>query len=614
MSEIQRKQESILVLDLGACNTKAVLLDLVEEQYRPVATAQVPSTALEPWRNLSFGAVEAVSRLEEICGRVLLCDKEPSEEEQHRSAARQLITPEDEGGSGVGRLLVVSSAGGPLRVLLAGGAHDISLASARRAIRSTYACVQGVVALEQSPGAGWQGAGAQVDTVLKSDADLILLVGGTDGSASGPMIEMAREVLRVALYLMGEDAPRVLYAGNQALADELTELLGNLAEVRVADNVRPTVQIEDLAPVSQALNSTFHQRKLQALPGLRAIREWSDTRILPTVRATETAIRCCAEVFETDKPALGIDLGSANVALHIAHEHRVRTTVRTDLGIGQSLLGLLDEVEMGEITRWLPFELEEDELVDWFHYKVQHPQTVPQTRRDLLIELAAARELLRLVLADLPPLSQPGEVSRREVVSERLPMAPPCDPIVGSGSLLARAPHPGLAALVLLDGLQPVGISTLYQDENSLLPALGGVAQIEPLATVQVLRGGGLLYLGTVVAPQGRARRFGAKALTVRSLDPEIKVDQVVGYGELCLLPASLLQQSSETPMLELIPTRNFDLGRGAGKSVQIPFRPGALGLIVDARGRPLVCAPKEYTRRKQMNEWLFTMTGERGA
>jgi hypothetical protein len=279
--------------------------------------------------------------------------------------------------------------------------------------------------------------------------------------------------------------------------------------------------------------------------------------------------------------------------------------------MGRSLIGLLEQVEVGDVTRWLPFELEEAEFLDWFHHKVQHPQTVPQTRRDLLIELAAAREVVRLVLGDLLPLPEDWPADRPSLAWRRY--TPSCDPIVGAGSLLARAPHPGLAALVLLDALQPVGVSALYQDENGLLPAVGSVAKIEPLAAVQVLLGEGLLSLGVAVAPVGRARR-GAPALTVRALDPEVELDQVIRYGELCVLAPTLLEQGDEPPLLELVPTRNFDLGRGAGKSVQVTYQPGALGLIVDARGRPLDLAQGPEARREQMDEWLFTMTGERGA
>ena len=76
MSEVRQRQESILLLDLGTCSTKVVLLDLVEEQYRAVATAQAPSTVYEPWQDISLGAVAAISRLEQICGRTLLGGRE----------------------------------------------------------------------------------------------------------------------------------------------------------------------------------------------------------------------------------------------------------------------------------------------------------------------------------------------------------------------------------------------------------------------------------------------------------------------------------------------------------------------------------------------------------
>ena len=79
MSEIGRRQESILLLDVGTCATKAVLLDLVDGQYRPVATAQAPSTVAAPWRDLSLGALQAISRLEEICGWTLLGERETPE-------------------------------------------------------------------------------------------------------------------------------------------------------------------------------------------------------------------------------------------------------------------------------------------------------------------------------------------------------------------------------------------------------------------------------------------------------------------------------------------------------------------------------------------------------
>ena len=220
----------------------------------------------------------------------------------------------------------------------------------------------------------------------------------------------------------------------------------------------------------------------------------------------------------------------------------------------------------------------------------------------LVTEEEIAREVLRLALADAVPchaLSRPGAASLTH-----------CDPIIGGGGILAHAPHPGQAALILLDALQPVGTSTLYVDADNLLPALGTVANVEPLATVQLLHDDALREVGVVVVPSGRGR-LGDRALTVHSAaDPEV-VYLEVSCGDLGVL--SLPAAERET-MLDLRPARGFDVGNGPGKSVRMLCPAGALGLIVDARGRPLAMHENPDVQRERVGNWLYQMTGERGA
>ena len=64
---------------------------------------------------------------------------------------------------------------------------------------------------------------------------------------------------------------------------------------------------------------------------------------------------------------------------------------------------------------------------------------------------------------------------------------------------------------------------------------------------------------------------------------------------------------------VELVPARGFDVGRGFGKSMRISYRPGAVGLIIDARGRPLPLDEEPYVQRELVDDWLYRMTGERG-
>jgi hypothetical protein len=139
------------------------------------------------------------------------------------------------------------------------------------------------------------------------------------------------------------------------------------------------------------------------------------------------------------------------------------------------------------------------------------------------------------------------------------------------------------------------------------------VAKIEPLATVQVLRSEGLLFMGTVVAPLGTGQP-GKRAVTIRSIgaDPAIRAE--VRFGDLHVLPGPGGQELAPGTRLELAPARDLDLGRGRGRSIQLLYQPGAVGLIVDARGRPLVMGETLGEQSERVAKWLYAMTGERGA
>jgi len=597
--KVSRPEESVMVVDCGSSTTKAVLLDVVDGQYRFVAYSEAPSTADAPWEDISIGVIDAIRRLEATMGRAFL------------DAENQLISPEQADGSGVDCFLAVSSAAKPLRVMLSGLVRDVSLASARRAALSTYVTLEGVLSLEQPPSVDpVRTADDDINAIWHSRPDVICLVGGTDGGASAPVLDMVQNTLRVALYLMGDQAPPVIYAGNSDLREAIAQQLGEVTTLRAVDNVRPSSDVENLGPVHEELEVMFYEQGLQNLPGLRVLERWSPIAILPTARAADYMLRYCERVWKSQQTALRVDIGSASVTLNVCRQGQSLTTVRTDLGMGRGLLGLLEQVEVRDIVRWLPYEITEAQARDRLLNKALHPHTIPQAREDLLLEQAAAREMLRLTLMDSfpgwPGRSMDGDGPASALAGiGRYPMIPPCEPIIAGGGVLAHAPSQGLAALILLDALQPTGISTLYLDEHDLMPSLGAAANVNPLATVQTLRNNGLTFLGTVVVPVGRARP-GDKVLTIRPADQPLSTSTDVTYGNLAAIPFQAFEPGT---VLEIIPARGFDVGRGSGKSVKVQYRGGTVGLIVDARGRPLDLADTPEAQRQRMESWLWEMT-----
>ena len=83
------QNESILAIEVGAATTRAVLFDVVEGQYRFVASGQAPTTAESPFKDIGIGVREAIISLQNITGSTLL------------GQDNNLIAPAQPDGSGV---------------------------------------------------------------------------------------------------------------------------------------------------------------------------------------------------------------------------------------------------------------------------------------------------------------------------------------------------------------------------------------------------------------------------------------------------------------------------------------------------------------------------------
>jgi hypothetical protein len=234
--------------------------------------------------------------------------------------------------------------------------------------------------------------------------------------------------------------------------------------------------------------------------------------------------------------------------------------------------------------------------------KEVHPASIPQDTRELRLEQAWTREAIRATLKVAYPGWKPG------VAQAHHPhLLPLCDTIIVSGGVLTHAPRPGQAALMVLDGLEPIGVSTLVLDAHGLAPALGRVAAVKPLAAVEALDSGALVNLATVVTPVGHARR-GDTILKVQvTYDDGGTFSVEVDYGDLEVLPLPPGQQA----VLELRPLRRFDVGLGGpGKAGKRRVSGGLAGLIIDARGRPLHLPSEPELRQSQIQKWLRDVGG----
>ena len=575
--------ESILAADCGSTMTKVILIDVADGQYRFVARGEALSTIEPPQADVLLGVRHAIGQIEEATGRLLLDEK------------GQLITPEQASGNGVDAFVATTSAASPLRLILAGLTRDVSIESARRAISSTYALVEDTISLDDGTQRERRSAEARIRILQRHQPDAVLIVGGTDGGATAPVADIAEVVALACSIMDGTARPQIVFAGNQEARPLVAEILGGKGELRAVDNVRPALDVENLAAAREEMDTLYRERKVARIPGFGGLSAWSSVAVLPTTRAFGYLIQYLARQYALN--VVGVDIGGATVTVASVIDGHFTSVSRNDLGLSHNVTRVSTEAGFENILRWLPFDMEVTEAHNIIANKQLRPTTVPQTRRDLLLEQAIAREALRLTLVEARQ-SWAGRPSAP--YPELFPFS---DLIVGGGGVLAHASHYGQAALILLDALQPIGVSNLALDVTSMSAPLGVTATIEPLAAAQVVERDGFLSLGTVVAPVGTARE-GEIALQLKiTYEDGRALEMEVPYGSLEVLPLSAGHKAT----LELRPTRKFDIGLGAkGKGATTELEGGAVGVIIDARGRPLTLPATRGEQQAKIQEWLW--------
>jgi len=503
------------------------------------------------------------------------------------------------GRRGVDAFAATASASQPLEVVLGGLVRDLSIASAERAAAGTYSLVKAI--LTGDGRAGGLGEEEQVRTIRDAAPDVICIAGGTDGGAVTPVLELVKTVALACSMLDENERPRLLYAGNSKLRRRVVNFVKGQAELRVADNVRPTLTEENLLGAQAELDALYVQNKMSRLPGIDTVMGWSAVPLTPTANAFGRLVQYLWHLGDPSKGILGVDVGAANTTVSAVFDGQPYLTICGGLGVAFGGRQLLDERGVEAITRWLPEPMSESEVRGMLINKEMHPASIQQELRGLRLEQALIREVIRRTVEMARPGWKPGDA---QPYPRLLPL---CDTILVSGGPLAHAPHPGQVALIVLDALEPIGVSTLVLDSYGLAPVLGNVAAINPLAAVETLDSGALVNLATVVAPVGHARR-GDIILKVKvTYDDDSTFDVEVRYGDMEVLPLLPGQQA----VLELRPLRHFDVGLGGpGKAGKRRVSGGLAGLIIDGRGRPLRLPGKPEQRQNRMRQWLWDVGG----
>ncbi len=603
----------IVATDCGSTTTKAILIEKGPGgDYRLVARGEAPTTVERPFEDVTLGVVNSVTELEEItehtvpegftAGRRKLL-KEGTVWRHMKEGERTDGPSAELDGSDL--YVSTSSAGGGLQMMVAGVVKAMSAESAERAALGAGAILMDTLAVDDG-----RREHQKVERLRQLRPDIILMSGGTDGGTKSHLIDMAEVVRRTdPKPRFGDMKLPIIYAGNKEAREDVGKVLGAGIELHAVDNLRPTLEKENLGPAREEIHEMFLEHVMQQAPGYSKLLEWTSEEVMATPNAVGKLLK---EYAENEKiNVLGVDIGGATTDVFSVFqaengERIYNRTVSANLGMSYSICNVLKETGIENIARWLPFEIDPDEVRNRLRNKMIRPTTIPQTYEDLLIEHGVSREALRLAfehhkslargLTGMQQQRDVGQIFDQTSQGASLVNMMALDMVIGSGGVLSHAPRRAQSALMMMDAYGPEGITMLTVDSIFMMPHLGVLSEHLYEAAKQVFERDCIVKCGHCISPVGTGRD-GEPCVTVRGDG----VNETVPFGSIKIIPCG----EDEFKELTVEPAKTFDVGAGKGRSLTRRLEGGTVGIIVDARGRPFSIALDAPGRVEKLRSWL---------
>ena len=578
----------IIATDCGSTTTKSILIQKIDGEYRLTHRGEAPTTVEAPFEDVTRGVLNALLELEELSGRTLLDGEKILP-----------IHPNENVGSDI--YISTSSAGGGLQMMVAGVVKNMTGESAQRAALGAGSIVMDIMA--SNDGRKYH---EKVKRIRDLRPDMVLLSGGVDGGTISHVVELS-EILAAA-----NPKPRlgnnyklpIIYAGNKEARKDVNERLSKITDLKMVENIRPTLDKENLKPSRDKIHDLFMDHVMAQAPGYDKLKKWTDYPIMPTPGAVGEIIKRIAN--KESISVVGVDIGGATTDVFSVFDKKFNRTVSANYGMSYSICNVLADAGIENVSRWVTQDIDDSIFTNRIANKMIRPTTIPQTLEDLIIEQAIAREALRLSFdqhkkfaVSLKGVQQERTISDtfdQTMSGNTLVDMQDLDMIVGSGGVLSHAPRREQAFRILVDSFLPEGITQIAVDSIFMMPQLGVLAAVHEKAAIEVFNKDCLIRLGSCIAPSGNPD--GDKILLEYSLIIDgKKIEGELKKGELVLIKADY----KEFPLT--IKCRNNvlinDKVEYSGK-----INGGEVGIMLDGRGRPFKLSQNTKNRIELIKSW----------
>lgn len=559
------ESSSTLIADVGTFNTRVSLLERVEGDFRLAGTVHVPSTIGPPISDAMLGVSRALAELERTTGW---------------AAGQEAVNK-----------LAVTSVGLTVVTSVLSLGDERTLNAMLEALQASPITPIDIFDLNNRPADAYQFVYRRL---IDSPLDALIIL-GNDADRDWE-VELARigEIVRGLLgaHRNSWNLP-IVFVGSAAHAQFLRTLLGERAMLHHMSLEPDQSNEASLASLERLVQTLADERRQLLLPNYAGFAHWAGSDPIDYQEALGNVTQQLAQRYSIH--VLSLDLGASHVAaVSSLPNGDVRRASLDGFGTLRSPQNILTESGREAVARWLPYDLDEERLDNFLLHKLAHPAALPTTIESLVLEHAFARESIRHVVELIDDQTVNG--------SQSVPSAS-ADVVIGCGATLGGAPRLIQAAMIMIDAVSPTGFTQFALDRAGSLPLLlldKAIEEGNPFIEQDVL-----LSLGVGIAPTGRMTE-NRPALNLRVGIPSRSPEEIqVNFGAVEVIP----WEGGTGAKLEVWPATRLDLGvgRGRGAEPRANLYGGALGLVVDARGRPLELDSNEDKRQAKVLEWMQT-------
>lgn len=304
--------------------------------------------------------------------------------------------------------LACSSAAGGLKIVAIGLVPELTAEAAKRAALGAGARVIKTYSHKL--------VNSELEEIKNSDADMILLAGGTDGGNSEAIVHNAEKIAEHKLEIP------VVVAGNKSSADDIKAIFDEAEiEYHVTENVMPNLKDINVVPARETIRNIFMEQIVNA-KGMSHVEETISEILMPTPAAVLKAAEVLSKGTK-DEEGIGdlavVDIGGATTDIHSIGEGApskasvilrglkepiAKRTVEGDLGMRYSAVSILEAAGTIMLKKYLNLEDYED-YEDEFKRRYNNTSFIPETDRDIAFDEAMAK-----ICADISMKRHAGRV------------------------------------------------------------------------------------------------------------------------------------------------------------------------------------------------------------